>query len=428
FVIPLNPIPDDGDKITVEVTDPAGNTSEPTEVVVDSAAPDAPVVDPTNGTKVSGQAEPGAIVIVKDVDGTVLGQGKADKDGNFAFPLSPAAPHGAELSVTATDAAGNVSEPTQVIVDASAPVAPTVHPSNGKQVIGSAEPGAVVKIKDKDGKIIGTGVAGTDGSFVIDLKPFAKTGDLVTATATDAAGNESDPTVVPVNSGIPNSPKVNPTNGAIVSGSAEPNMKITVTDADGNVIGTGLSGTDGKFSITLDRIAVEGETLAVVATNEVGTNSAPTTVTVDTIAPAAPLVNPTDGKTVTGTAEPGSTVTVRDADGNVIGTGIADTDGSFSIVLSVKQQPGAKLSVTATDAAGNESAPTIVIVKKPSVVPPVKPKPENPTPVEQVLAVTGAAVTHPGVIAALFLLLGAGLLVARKRRREADTEVSDTAS
>ncbi|MBL3700726.1 LPXTG cell wall anchor domain-containing protein [Leucobacter luti] len=378
----------------------------------------------------SGQAEAGSVVTVKDTTGKVLGSGTADAEGNFEFSLSPAAPEGAELTVTATDPAGNVSDPTVVTVDAVAPDAPVVNPSNGQQVTGSAEPGATIMIKNKDGKVIGSGVAGTDGAFNVALKPAAKTGDIVTATATDAAGNESAATKVEVNSGIPTSPKVNPTDGVTVSGSAEPNMKITVTDADGNVIGSGVAGKNGKFSITLDRVAAEGEKLSVVATNEAGTNSAPTVVTVDSIAPDAPTVDPTDGKTVTGHAEPGSTVTVTDADGNVIGTGTAGTDGSFSITLTTPQKPGAKLSVTATDAAGNVSDPTVVTVQAAkAVVPPTEKPKATPTPVEQVLAVTGAALTQPAVLAGLLLLLGAGVfLVARKRRRHTEEEEAATAA
>jgi hypothetical protein len=53
----------------------------------------------------------------------------------------------------------------------------------------------------------------------------------------------------------------------------------------------------------------------------------------DTTPPNAPsgLQFSSDGKTVTGTAEPGSTITLKDADGNVIGTGKTGSDGNFTI-------------------------------------------------------------------------------------------------
>ncbi len=82
--------------------------------------------------------------------------------------------------------------------------------------------------------------------------------------------------------------------------------------------------------------------------------------TVDTAKPAAPaLTVPAAGATlaptvtVTGTAEAGSTVTVK-VGANVVGSDMA-TNGSFSITTTPLAVGPATLSVTATDAAGNES-------------------------------------------------------------------------
>ena len=63
---------------------------------------------------------------------------------------------------------------------------------------------------------------------------------------------------------------------------------------------------------------------------------------VDTTPPDAPtnLAISPDGKTITGSAEPGSTVTIRDPDGNVIGTGTAGSDGKFTVDLNKPQTNG----------------------------------------------------------------------------------------
>ncbi|WP_232081646.1 Ig-like domain-containing protein, partial [Citrobacter rodentium] len=63
-----------------------------------------------------------------------------------------------------------------------------------------------------------------------------------------------------------------------------------------------------------------------------------------------------DGGTVTGTAETGSTVIIRDANGDVIGSGVA-TDGTFSIAITPAQTGNADLTATARDTAGNTSPP-----------------------------------------------------------------------
>ncbi|MEW0978051.1 Ig-like domain-containing protein, partial [Acinetobacter baumannii] len=55
------------------------------------------------------------------------------------------------------------------------------------------------------------------------------------------------------------------------------------------------------------------------------------TYTIDTTAPDAPVINPVNGTDpITGTAEPGSTVTVTYPDGTTA-TVVAGTDGSWSV-------------------------------------------------------------------------------------------------
>ena len=84
----------------------------------------------------------------------------------------------------------------------------------------------------------------------------------------------------------------------------------------------------------------------------------------DTKAPATPVVNPVKaGDTaVTGTAEAGSTVEVTLPDGTKV-SAKADKDGKFSISVDGLNE-GDKVSVTATDAAGNKSGATDATVAK----------------------------------------------------------------
>ena len=62
----------------------------------------------------------------------------------------------------------------------------------------------------------------------------------------------------------------------------------------------------------------------------------------DTTAPEAPTgltVSP-DGQTISGKGEPGSTVTVKDSAGNVIGSGTVGADGNFYVNLGTPQNNG----------------------------------------------------------------------------------------
>ncbi len=355
--VPTTPLTD-GTVLSVTSTDAAGNTSKPSTITIDAERPEAPLVDPSTGTSVTGTGEPGSTVTVTGTDGTVLGTAIVDENGSFTFVPSTPIPDGTSVLVTVTDASGNVSEATPLTIDSSAPDAPAVFPSNGSTVSGTAEPGTVVTIRAEDGTVLGTAVAGLDSTFTVTLEPAATTGDTLTATATDATGNVSASTDVSVNSDVPTSPVVKPSGGTTVAGTAEPGATITVKDADGNTVGTGTADDTGSFTITLDQPATDGAVLTVIATNEVGTESLPSTITVDAEAPAAPVVAPTQGGTLTGTAEPGSTVTVKGEDGTVIGTGTAGTDGSFTIELTPGLPDGGTATVTATDPAGNESPAT----------------------------------------------------------------------
>ncbi|MFC4225382.1 Ig-like domain-containing protein, partial [Lysinibacter cavernae] len=362
FNIALDPIPGHSATISLTGTDADGNESVPTEVVVDSKAPDAPVVNPSDGGNVTGSGEPGATVVVKDDGGNVIGSGVVDENGKFDIKLSPVPGDGKTITVAVTDPAGNESVPTEVVVDSKAPDAPVVNPSNGLVVTGYAEPGSWVTMKDFDGNVIGAGRAGLTGEFIIELNPAAATGEVVTGTATDAVGNESAPADVPVNSSIPLSPVVKPTNGQNVTGQATPHITVTIRDENGNVLGAGVTDNNGNFNIVLAPVPSDGAQLNVTVTNEAGTDSAPTLVAVDAVAPAAPSANPTDGRNMTGKAEPGASVTITDDNGTVLGSGTALPDGTYLISLSPVPGDGKTITVAVTDPAGNESVPTEVVV------------------------------------------------------------------
>ena len=87
--------------------------------------------------------------------------------------------------------------------------------------------------------------------------------------------------------------------------------------------------TSGVFTIALNPAQVDGEALQVTATDAKGNLSAPGSVSApdldspDTTAPnpASGLAISGDGRTVSGRGEPGSTVKVLDAQGNLLAIG-----------------------------------------------------------------------------------------------------------
>jgi len=120
---PTSPLPEGSDTLTPVLTDEDGNVvpGTPVHVTVDTTPPDAPVVDPTDGSEITGKAEPGSTVTVtsdpstgEPVEGCVNVPVAAD--GTFSCTPTSKIPAGTTVYVWARDSAGNWSKPTPVTV------------------------------------------------------------------------------------------------------------------------------------------------------------------------------------------------------------------------------------------------------------------------------------------------------------------------
>ncbi|MBH3537339.1 BapA prefix-like domain-containing protein, partial [Pseudomonas aeruginosa] len=345
----------DGTVVNVVARDAAGNSSPATSITVDGVAPSAPVVEPSNGSELSGTAEPGSSVTLTDGNGNPIGQTTADANGNWSFTPSTPLPDGTVVNVVARDAAGNSSPPASVTVDAVAPATPTVDPSNGTTLSGTAEPGATVTLTDGNGNPIGQVTADGSGNWTFTPSTPLPNGTVVNATATDPSGNASSPASVTVDAVAPATPVVNPSNGSTLSGTAEPGATVTLTDGNGNPIGQVTADGSGNWSFTPTTPLPNGTVVNATATDASGNTSAGSSVTVDSVAPATPVINPSNGTTLSGTAEPGSSVTLTDGNGNPIGQVTADGSGNWSFTPSTPLADGTVVNATATDPAGNTS-------------------------------------------------------------------------
>ncbi|WP_328288147.1 Ig-like domain-containing protein [Lactococcus petauri] len=380
--------------ITATATDAAGNVSAPTAgktpADVDTTAPEAPVItgitgNSTDGYTVTGTAEAGSTVEIKDSTGTVIGTATADGSGNYSVTLPASVGPNADITATATDAAGNVSAPTAgktpADVDTTAPDAPVItgitgNSTDGYTVTGTAEAGATVEIKDSTGTIIGSATADGSGNYSVTLPGSVGPNADITATATDAAGNVSAPTAgktpADADTTAPDAPTItnvtgNSTDGYVVTGTAEAGSTVEIKDSTGTVIGTATADGSGNYSVTLPGSVGPNADITATATDAAGNVSVPTAgktpADVDTTAPDAPVItgitgNSTDGYTVTGTAEAGTKVEIKDSTGAIIGSATADGSGNYSVTLPGSVGPNADITATATDAAGNVSVPT----------------------------------------------------------------------
>ncbi|WP_204306842.1 Ig-like domain-containing protein, partial [Klebsiella aerogenes] len=117
---------------------------------------------------------------------------------------------------------------------------------------------------------------------------------------------------------------------------------VTVRDPAGTVIGTATVAANGSYTATLTTPQVNGQVLQVTQADAAHNVSALVTVTApDITPPAAPVATVSaDGTVVTGTGEPGATVTVTGAGGVAIGTAVVAGNGSYSVTLTPAQANG----------------------------------------------------------------------------------------
>ncbi len=358
---PSTPLPD-GTVVNVVARDAAGNSSPPASVTVDAVAPATPTVDPSNGTTLSGTAEPGSTVILTDGNGNPIAEVTADGSGNWTYTPSTPIANGTVVNVVAQDAAGNSSPGASVTVDSQAPAAPVVNPSNGTTLSGTAEPGATVTLTDGNGNPIGQVTADGSGNWSFTPGTPLANGTVVNATASDPTGNTSAPASTTVDSVAPAAPVVNPSNGAEISGTAEPGATVTLTDGSGNPIGQVTADGSGNWSFTPSTPLADGTVVNATATDPAGNTGSQGSTTVDAIAPATPTVNLSNGSSLSGTAEPGSTVILTDGNGNPIAEVTADGSGNWTFTPSTPIANGTVVNVVAEDAAGNSSPPATVTV------------------------------------------------------------------
>ena len=402
-ITPATPLAQGAHTATAVAVDAAGNVSaasEPVDFTIDSVAPVAPVITaPADGSVtndatpvLTGTAEPGTTVdvTITNPDGsTTVIEDVPVVDGAWAV-TSPELADGAHtVTATSTDDAGNASPasaPVTFEVDTVEPAAPAItSPTDGQTIgdttpliQGTGEPGATVTVVI-DGEEVGTALVDDGGAWQFPTtEPLADGDHTVSATQTDPAGNVSSPSdevTFTVDSTIPAVDITSPAEGALtndptpeISGTGEPGSTVTVS-VDDVELGTTEVDEDGNWTFTPDDALADGEhEVEVVAEDGAGNTATdgPVTFAVDTTAPDAPVItSPADGDIltdltpeITGTAEPGSTVTVI-VDGEPIGETTADEDGDWTFTPTTPLTPGEhEITATATDPAGNVSDPS----------------------------------------------------------------------
>jgi hypothetical protein len=240
----IGPLPDGDQTITTTKTDPAGNVSDPldTPLNVDTIPPSVPVVDPTNGTEVSGTGEPGSLINVTDSTGALVdgcGDVRVGTDGKWSCAPTTPVNTGETLNVQAKDPAGNVSAPTQVVVAGIGIqiTYPTRYAGEEQGVIGvNFHPGETVTgMVFSDPIALGSVTADANGvaafpNFMLpaDFEPGQHT---VTLTGTGCGGDDDD----------------NAVSSCVASGTVSDTFQVLTP----KVIDTGIPGLGGDQKTAL---------------------------------------------------------------------------------------------------------------------------------------------------------------------------------
>ncbi|KAA0548449.1 hypothetical protein FZW96_07700 [Bacillus sp. BGMRC 2118] len=357
FNLPVYPA---GTKMEFTSTDQAGNVSAPTIVEVkDATGPTFTKIDEVTdqSTAVRGIVEAGAMVKVLEGD-TLLGSTRAADDGQFEVIIPKQSAGWNVLQIVAVDASGNETTVFVDVRDVTPPSTPIVHDVTDRDtsISGKVDAGVTTINIMKNGVIFAHGLADAEGNFTATI-PLQSAGTEIQVQAVENAGNASEIVTVIVQDIMP--PAITQVNDVTdqhntVSGMTEAGVYIEVK-AENSIIGSGIAGVDGSFSVNIP-LQASGKELVITAIDKANNRSQSVIRTVkDVTSPSKPQVNEVTASstTITGQAEPGTNVEAK-VNNLVIGNAEVNVEGQFTIKIPT-QKAGTIIEITVIDSSGNTS-------------------------------------------------------------------------
>ncbi|MBC2259511.1 Ig-like domain-containing protein [Listeria booriae] len=311
----------------------------------------------TKSTTAEGTAEPNAKIEIKNNAGDLLGSGKVGSDGKYSITI-PKQTVGTEVIAIATSN-GKTSTAQTTVVRGEIDVT-TINKvtTESVSISGTAEPNAALVVTDQDGVQLATGRVGSDGIYGLTIGKQPE-GTTISVTASLGGFTSKASTIVERDGIDQTTINALTTDSVSVSGKAEPNATIVITDQNNKQLATGRVGSDGIYLLTIAK-QPEGTVVTATATKDGKTSKANTTVIRDAIAPTTINALTTDSVNVTGTAEPNATIVIKNAAGTTIGSGTVGSDGKYSLTID-KQPAGTVVTATATKNGKQSSASTTVV-------------------------------------------------------------------
>ncbi len=369
---------------------------------IDTAAPIAPTINAVatddiinaseQSTTITGTNEAGASVAL-----TIGGNTRAATVTGTSWSYTLVAAditamgQGAKtLSVTQTDAAGNTSAAgtRAITVDTAAPTAPIINAVATDDIINASEQTTTITGTNEAGASVAltiggntraATVTGTSWSYTLvaaDITAMGQGAETLSVRQTDAAGNTSPAAsrAIAVNTLVAGAPTINVVATDDIINASEQSTTITGTNEagasvaltiGGNTRAATVTGTSWSYTLVAADITAMGqgaETLSATQTDAAGNTSAAGTraITVNTVAPTAPIINAvaTDdiinaseqSTTITGTNEAGASVALT-IGGNTRAATVTGTSWSYTLVaadIAAMGQGAETLSATQT--------------------------------------------------------------------------------
>ncbi len=360
-----------GEAFTVTVKDQAGNVSEAVSInaPLDDIAPDPikNILLDANGQNFTAQAEANSQIEVFDSLGNQTGWGSTDSAGNVSGFFNQIYLHGEELTFVVIDRVGNrsVEFKQNALIDTIAPnpIANIIFNEDGQSFTAQAEAGSSIEILDQDGNKITTSYTDSLGNVFGYFPQVYLHGEELTFVVVDRAGNRS-PEVK--QSALTDDIAPNPIenivldiNGQSFTAQAEANSQIEIKNTNGDIIGYGSADSTGNVSGYLYQVYLHGEELTFVVVDRAGNRSTEVkqNALIDEIAPnpIENIVLDSNGQNFTAQAEANTQVEVRNAAGEVIGSGSTDSMGNVSGYFYQVYLHGEELTFIVVDRAGNRS-------------------------------------------------------------------------
>ncbi|MCZ3129408.1 Ig-like domain-containing protein [Acinetobacter baumannii] len=321
--------------------------------------------------------EPNSFIRAFSGEGNLIATGFTDEQGFASLQVFQFLKEGETVTVQVVDKNQNTSE-TLIEVPNFAYIPHVERITQEGLISGVAEDNSTVIVRDADGNELGKVTLDDDNSWS-DFSHFSLSvnrplidGEKISVQIIDNKGLMSPEQNIIVDLTPPSAPTELNFNdaGDLVYGHAEPFSEILVKDGQGNILNkwfwNNWTDESGSFSIELGTFLTNAETVYVTATDVNGNVSLAAQIQAPNYAFAPHVDSFTSDGVISGQAENNSTLTVKDAKGDVVAEIKVGEDNGwngssyFKLQLDRPLVDGEQFFLSIKDARGQVSADTVI--------------------------------------------------------------------